>query len=76
VTRPDGSSIVSAYAKGKPFQPGKFFGEAFYQQINAAAAPAKAPVVNFIKTESGNQAGGEAGRKKFVGEHLKRFPNG
>ncbi|MGR9245573.1 bifunctional diguanylate cyclase/phosphodiesterase [Rhizobium leguminosarum] len=53
VTGPDGSSIVSAYAKGKPFQPGTFFGGAFYQQINAAAAPAKAPVVNFIKTESG-----------------------
>ncbi|MBA1350276.1 EAL domain-containing protein [Rhizobium sp. WYCCWR 11146] len=53
VTGPDGSSIVSAYAKGKPFQPGTFFGEAFYQQINAAAAPAKAPVVNFIKTDSG-----------------------
>ncbi|MGO8118687.1 EAL domain-containing protein [Rhizobium leguminosarum] len=53
VTGPDGSSIVSAYAKGKPFQPGTFFGEAFYQQINVAAAPAKAPVVNFIKTESG-----------------------
>ncbi|MGO7169230.1 bifunctional diguanylate cyclase/phosphodiesterase [Rhizobium leguminosarum] len=53
VTGPDGSSIVSAYAKGKPFQPGTFFGEAFYQQINTAAAPAKAPVINFIKTESG-----------------------
>ncbi|MGO8091052.1 EAL domain-containing protein [Rhizobium leguminosarum] len=53
VTGPDRSSIVSAYAKGKPFQPGTFFGKAFYQQINAAAAPAKAPVVNFIKTESG-----------------------
>ncbi|MDC9809527.1 MULTISPECIES: bifunctional diguanylate cyclase/phosphodiesterase [Rhizobium] len=53
VIGPDRSSVVSAYAKGKPFQPGAFFGQAFYGQINAAADPAKAPVVNFIKTESG-----------------------
>lgn len=50
---PDRSSIVSAYAKGKPFQPSAFFGEGFYQQINVAADPGRAPVVNFIKTESG-----------------------
>ncbi|MDV4163303.1 bifunctional diguanylate cyclase/phosphodiesterase [Rhizobium leguminosarum] len=53
VTGPERSLVVSAYAKGKPFQPGTFFGAAFYQQINAAADPAKVPVVNFIKTESG-----------------------
>ncbi|MCV9943335.1 MULTISPECIES: EAL domain-containing protein [unclassified Rhizobium] len=53
VIGPDRSSVVSAYAKGKPFQPSVFFGQAFYRQINAAADPAKAPVVNFIKTESG-----------------------
>ncbi|MGO8657131.1 CHASE4 domain-containing protein, partial [Rhizobium ruizarguesonis] len=34
VIGPDRSSIVSAYAKGKPFQPSVFFGEGFYQQIN------------------------------------------
>ncbi|MGO6729675.1 bifunctional diguanylate cyclase/phosphodiesterase [Rhizobium ruizarguesonis] len=53
VIGPDRSSIVSAYAKGKPFQPSAFFGEGFYQQINVAADPGRAPVVNFIKTESG-----------------------
>ncbi|TCA28341.1 bifunctional diguanylate cyclase/phosphodiesterase [Rhizobium leguminosarum bv. viciae] len=53
VIGPDRSSIVSAYAKGKPFQPSVFFGEGFYQQINVAADPRRAPVVNFIKTESG-----------------------
>ncbi|MGO7415751.1 EAL domain-containing protein [Rhizobium ruizarguesonis] len=53
VIGPDRSSIVSAYAKGKPFQPSVFFGEGFYQQINVAADPGRAPVVNFIKTESG-----------------------
>ncbi|MGO7423777.1 CHASE4 domain-containing protein, partial [Rhizobium ruizarguesonis] len=36
VIGPDRSSIVSAYAKGKPFQPSVFFGEGFYQQINVA----------------------------------------
>ncbi|EJC73129.1 bifunctional diguanylate cyclase/phosphodiesterase [Rhizobium hidalgonense] len=53
VIGPDRSSIVSAYAKGKPFQPSAFFGEGFYRQIGAAADPAQEPVVNFIKTESG-----------------------
>ncbi|TBE86671.1 bifunctional diguanylate cyclase/phosphodiesterase [Rhizobium ruizarguesonis] len=53
VIGPDRSSIVSAYAKGKPFQPSAFFGEGFYQQINVAADPGRAPVINFIKTESG-----------------------
>ncbi len=53
VIGPDRSSIVSAYAKGKPFQPSVFFGEGFSQQINVAADPGRAPVVNFIKTESG-----------------------
>lgn len=53
VIGPDRSSIISAYAKGKPFQPGAFFGEAFYKQINAAADPGQAPMVNFIKTENG-----------------------
>ncbi|EJZ23203.1 bifunctional diguanylate cyclase/phosphodiesterase [Rhizobium sp. Pop5] len=53
VIGPDGSSIISAYAKGKPFQPGAFFGEAFYRQINAAADPGQAPIINFIRTENG-----------------------
>ncbi|WHO71979.1 EAL domain-containing protein [Rhizobium sp. BT03] len=53
VIGPDRSSIVSAYAKGKPFEPSAFFGEGFYRQVNAAADPARAPVVNFIKTGSG-----------------------
>lgn len=53
VIGPDRSSIVSAYAKGKPFQPSAFFGEAFYKQINVAADPGQAPMVNFIKTENG-----------------------
>jgi len=53
VIGPDRSSIVSAHAKGKPFQPRAFFGEAFYRQINAAADPGQAPMVNFIKTENG-----------------------
>ncbi|EJB03300.1 diguanylate cyclase (GGDEF) domain-containing protein [Rhizobium leguminosarum bv. trifolii WSM597] len=53
VIGPDRSSIVSAYAKGKPFEPSDVFGEDFYRQIRAAADPARAPVVNFIKTESG-----------------------
>ncbi|NKL05303.1 bifunctional diguanylate cyclase/phosphodiesterase [Rhizobium leguminosarum] len=53
VIGPDRSSIVSAYAKGKPFQPSAFFGQGFYQQINVAADPGRAPVLNFIKTESG-----------------------
>ncbi|MBP2446413.1 bifunctional diguanylate cyclase/phosphodiesterase [Rhizobium leguminosarum] len=53
VIGPDRSSIVSAYAKGKPFEPSAFFGEGFYRQINASADPERAPMVNFIKTESG-----------------------
>ena len=53
VIAPDRSSIVSAYAKGKPFQPGVFFGAAFYRQIDKAADSGQAPVVNFIKTEKG-----------------------
>ncbi len=53
VIGPDHSSIVSAYAKGKPFQPSAFFGEGFFQQINKAADGGQAPVVNFIRTETG-----------------------
>lgn len=53
VIGPDHSSIVSAYAKGKPFQPSAFFGEGFFQQINKAADAGQAPVVNFIRTETG-----------------------
>ena len=53
VIGPDRSSIVSAYAKGKPFQPSAFFGTAFYRQIDKAADSGQAPVVNFIKTETG-----------------------
>ncbi len=53
VTGPDRSSIVSAYYKGKPFEPSAFFGEGFFQQINKAADAGQAPVVNFIRTETG-----------------------
>jgi diguanylate cyclase (GGDEF)-like protein len=53
VLGPNGASVISAYAKGKPFQPRQFFGEAFYRQIDAAAGPGQGPLVNFIKTESG-----------------------
>lgn len=53
VIGPDQSLIVSAYAKGKPFQPSAFFGEGFFQQINKAADAGQAPVVNFIRTETG-----------------------
>lgn len=53
VVGPDRTSIVSAYAKGKPFEPTAFFGEAFRQQIDASARPGQGPVVNFIKTENG-----------------------
>jgi diguanylate cyclase (GGDEF)-like protein len=53
VLGPDGASVISAYAKGKPFQPRQFFGEAFYRQIDAAVGPGQAPLVNFIKTKSG-----------------------
>lgn len=52
VIGPDGA-VISAYAKGKPFQPREFFGEAFDRQIVAAAAPRQDPVINFMKTESG-----------------------
>ncbi len=53
VTGPDRSSIVSAYYKGKPFEPSAFFGEGFFQQIDKAADAGQAPVVNFIRTETG-----------------------
>jgi diguanylate cyclase (GGDEF)-like protein len=53
VIGPDRSSVISAYAKGKPFQPSASFGEAFYQQIDKAAESGQAPVVNFIRTETG-----------------------
>lgn len=53
VIGPGRSSVVSAYAKGKPIQPSVFFGEGFYQQINKAAESRQAPVVNFIRTETG-----------------------
>ncbi|KEA03399.1 bifunctional diguanylate cyclase/phosphodiesterase [Rhizobium rhizogenes] len=52
VIGPDGATI-SAYAKGKPFQPRDLFGEAFDRQIEAAADPRQEPIINFMKTESG-----------------------
>ncbi|SCB60031.1 diguanylate cyclase (GGDEF) domain-containing protein [Rhizobium aethiopicum] len=53
VIGPDRSSVVSAYGKGKPFEPRAFFGQAFFRQINTAADFEQAPVVNFIKSEKG-----------------------
>ncbi|OWV67998.1 diguanylate phosphodiesterase [Rhizobium sp. R339] len=53
VIGPDRSSIISAYAKGKPFQPGTYFGASFYRQVDKAADSGQAPVVNFIKTKTG-----------------------
>ncbi|MDO3435079.1 bifunctional diguanylate cyclase/phosphodiesterase [Rhizobium sp. CBN3] len=84
VTGPDRSSIVSAYAKGKPFQPSAFFGEAFYRQINTATDFGQAPVINFIKTETGialiasqpiqpYQAEGELPTKLSVLSFYKQF---
>lgn len=52
VIGPDGD-IVSAYAKGRPFQPYAYFGDAFRRQIEAAAAAKQGPVVNFFKTRNG-----------------------
>ncbi|MBB3612526.1 EAL domain-containing protein [Rhizobium sp. BK602] len=52
VIGPDGA-VISAYSKGKPFQPHDLFGEAFDRQIEAAAGPRQEPVINFMKTESG-----------------------
>ncbi|MBX4936831.1 bifunctional diguanylate cyclase/phosphodiesterase [Rhizobium binae] len=53
VIGPDRTSIVSAYAKGKPFEPGLFFGDGFYRQVKVATDPTRAPLVNFIKTKNG-----------------------
>ncbi|WP_064711306.1 bifunctional diguanylate cyclase/phosphodiesterase [Rhizobium bangladeshense] len=53
VIGPDRSSVISAYGKGKPIEPSAFFGQAFFRQINTAADFEQAPVVNFIKTETG-----------------------
>jgi diguanylate cyclase (GGDEF)-like protein len=50
VIDPEGTAI-SAYAKGKPFQPRTYFGEAFDRQIEAAASPASEPLVNIFKTD-------------------------
>ncbi|MBB5574916.1 diguanylate cyclase (GGDEF)-like protein [Rhizobium paranaense] len=52
VTGPDGKA-VSAYLKGKPFQPRDYFGEAFDHQIEAAVNPQPAPLLNFFKTKTG-----------------------
>ncbi|WFU12113.1 bifunctional diguanylate cyclase/phosphodiesterase (plasmid) [Rhizobium sp. CB3090] len=52
VIGPDGSA-VSAYLKGKPFQPRDYFGETFDRQMEAAAKPQPAPLLNFFKTETG-----------------------
>ncbi|UXT20415.1 EAL domain-containing protein [Agrobacterium tumefaciens] len=52
VIDPEGTAI-SAYAKGEPFQPHGYFGEAFDRQIKAAANPASEPLVSFFKTDAG-----------------------
>ncbi|WFU05791.1 bifunctional diguanylate cyclase/phosphodiesterase (plasmid) [Rhizobium sp. CB3171] len=52
VIGPDGNA-VSAYLKGKPFQPRDYFGAGFDRQIEAAATPQPAPLLNFFKTEAG-----------------------
>ncbi|UJW77770.1 bifunctional diguanylate cyclase/phosphodiesterase [Rhizobium sp. SL42] len=52
VVGPDGGTI-SAYAKGQPFQPSVYFGDAFRRQVEAAASPGQDPLVNFFKTKNG-----------------------
>ncbi|MGV2114401.1 putative bifunctional diguanylate cyclase/phosphodiesterase [Agrobacterium salinitolerans] len=47
-TRPDGSTLF-AFAKGQPFDPHAYFGEAIRRQIESAA-PSGQPAVNFVKT--------------------------
>ncbi|MBG0511172.1 bifunctional diguanylate cyclase/phosphodiesterase [Agrobacterium sp. MOPV5] len=52
VTGPDGGT-VSAYAKGQPFEPHVYFGDAFRRQAEAAAVPTQGPLVHFFKTGNG-----------------------
>lgn len=52
VTGPDGRA-VSAYKKGKPFEPHAYLGEAFVRQIRAAEKPGQPPLLNFFETEDG-----------------------
>ncbi|MGI8397554.1 bifunctional diguanylate cyclase/phosphodiesterase [Agrobacterium deltaense] len=52
VTGPDGGT-VSAYAKGQPFEPHVYFGDAFRRQVEAAAVPTQGPLVHFFKTGNG-----------------------
>ncbi len=52
VIGPDGN-IVSAFAKGKPFQPRDYFGAPFDHQIQIAAIPQTAPLLSYFKIEGG-----------------------
>ncbi|MGY3611485.1 CHASE4 domain-containing protein, partial [Bradyrhizobium sp. Lot11] len=46
VTGPGGDT-VSAFLKGKPFEPRQYFGKAFERQIEAAASLQSAPLIHF-----------------------------
>jgi diguanylate cyclase (GGDEF)-like protein len=48
-----GGNAISTFSKGKPFEPREYFGKAFDSQIEAAASPHSAPLINFLKTKTG-----------------------
>ncbi|RUM22142.1 EAL domain-containing protein [Rhizobium vallis] len=52
VTGP-GGNVVSAFAKGRKFEPREYFGKAFDRQVEVAASPQSAPLTNFFKTKTG-----------------------
>ena len=60
--------IISAYAKGKIFDPHVYFGLSFDQQVKSAVKPQQDPSISFVKTPDGIAVVASGAVQPFTGK--------
>jgi sensor domain CHASE-containing protein len=60
--------IVSAYAKGKIFDPHLYFGRSFTQQVRSAEKPGQDPSISFMRTPDGIAVVASGAIQPFTGK--------